>query len=76
MRKWGRSHASDPNLYNRCTWIDRLADLPVTLLILRFFVRDWEFLGLGPISIWWLAALAAYDLILLLLGIRWRRGSK
>ena len=76
LRKWGRSHALDPRLYDRCVWLDRLADLPVTILILRFFVSDWEFLGLGPISTWWLAAIAAYDLILLLLGIRWRRSTK
>ena len=76
LRKWGRAHASDPRLYDRCVWLDRLADLPVTILILRFFVSDREFLGLGPISTWWLAAIAAYDLILLLLGIRWRRSIK
>ena len=72
LRKWSRDHASDPSLYNRCVWLSRLADLPDMLLILRVFVSDWELPGMGTMSIWWFAAVAAYDLILLLLGIRWR----
>ncbi len=73
--KWCRAHAADPAIYNRCLWISRLAELPATVFSLRCLFAFTEFWGHGPVSGWFYVAIIVYDLILLLLGILWRRSN-
>ena len=73
QHRWCRDHAADPAAYNRLLWILRLSELPALVFALWYLVA---FCGYATIPIWLYFAIVAYDLILLVLGICWRRSSK
>ena len=75
LHKWCRAHAADPVAYNRCMWIYRLAEFPAILFSLRVLFALIEFWDIGPVPGWCWFAVIAYDLVLLILGIRWRRST-
>ena len=73
IRRWSEAHAADPVMYKRCLWISRLSELPAVVFVLWCFLASREFLGVGSVPSIAYAAIVVYDLIFLILGIRWRR---
>lgn len=75
LRRRSRELAANKKVYDRCMWVFRLAELPASLFFLRCLLAITEFWGFGPVPGWLYGTMVVYDLVLLLLGIRWRRKS-
>ena len=73
QHRWCREHAADPAVYDRLLWVIRLAELPALVFGIWFLLA---FCSHAKLPGWIYIAIIVYDLILLLLGIRWRRSSK
>ena len=70
QHRWCREHAADPAIYDRLLWLIRLTELPALVFGLCFLRAICDHTQLPG---WLYIAIITYDLILLLLGIRWRR---
>ena len=74
--RWCREHAADPAVYDRLLWVIRLAELPALLFGIWFLLAFWSDSLPPDWSYIPILGIMAYDVILLLLGMRWRRSSK
>ena len=73
QHRWCREHAANPAVYDQLLWLIRLTELPALVFALWYLVA---FCGYTTVPLWLYFAVVTYDLILLVLGICWRRSSK
>jgi uncharacterized membrane protein len=73
QHRWCREHAADPAVYDRLLRVLRLAELPALIFGIWFLLA---FCSHAKLPGWLYIAVIIYDLILLLLGIHWRRSIK